>query len=462
MRSRGHAWLLCAALVGCADEDRSSDVELEPRCGGDGIVKLLELDPSEASGVVQRFDDERLRVTTYATEGGGSLRSLLVPDCGGEPESIAPNLAWVLLEQGVLLGCDRDGALVRLASLDDDAPVVLAERACGYRPTKHGLVTLDARPGAEVARLVRIRADGRGSVAVDTLLDDIPIASNAQYFPAVSDDEAFAVRSDDALWRVDLATGGSDAIVHGVADYWISPTHVLYRRIDAFPDGETAVMLHDRTTGAETVLAAAFPASVMIELGEDVAVLGRNRLPAPLWFSTADGHAIVPPAGTQVVWASEGGVFWLNRIDTARQIVDVLRWREGTEPERTFTCRDCATRGTAGRPGLQVVVELPGQPRELWFATDTGGQAKRIATPIGEDFRMLADDRVLTVLDETGDLLVYPPDGGAGHKLATSVRPWSVWSLESSDGGSNRDLFYEVDDDAGDHALYSARLADPR
>jgi hypothetical protein len=469
-------WLIGLLTLGCAESVVVGDVELEPRCEQDGAVELLDLEDDEMVGTVQPFDGDgfHIRIAADVEDDDDDApvaetpaRSVIVSACGEQVTDVPRDLQWVFVWEEMLLGCDRMDRLVQLDHLDDPSPIVLAQRGCAYYETQWGLIAPDVATGEVIGRLVAIRSIGPGQLEVHTLVDQLLLpGSDGSYGFGVLDDEIMVPTADGAVSSYRLATGTSEVVLDGVLDYQRSRTHLLYRPEDDIADGLAAVILRDRQTGTEVVLDDAFPASVSNTLTSDAAVLGWIQLPEPKWFWARDARPIVPPTGTSILGMTEGAMLWLASQNDATNVVEFSRWWEGQSPEPVMSCRDCYGEVHGYAEGLTIHIGAYRSDQELWFASNDGGPAQRLAAGVNPQLAfLLKDRRVLALHDEHdgyGRLVLHDYRDGSAATIAPRVRDSSMfltWVFSSED---DLDVLYEADIADGEHALYHARLAPAR
>lgn len=470
-----YGWPIGFLLLGCADGVVAGDVDLEPRCEQDGAVKLLDLADDERVGMVQPFDGDGFRIGIAADIGDEEddapapeypKRSVIVSPCGEQVTDVPHHLEWVFVWEETLLGCDRMANLVQLDHLEDPSPTLLARRGCGVTPTEWGLIVPDVAAGEVIGRLVAIRSIGPGNLEVHTLVDEIllPGPESVVGYRAL-DDEIMVTTPSHAVSSYRLATGTSEVLLDAVLDFARSRTHLLYRPEDEIADGLAAVILRNRQTGTDVVLDEAYPAGMSNLLTDEVAVLGWIQAADPQWFWVADARRIVPPDDLQIVGANVGSIVWLAGFDPATNITEFSRWREGESLEAVMSCRDCYAEVVGAPEGLAIHVGVYASDRELWFASSGGGTAHRLAPGVDTQLSVLFDDRRVLALhdvdddDELGRLVLHDHRDGSAATIAPRVRDTSIFVTRAFDSRDDLDLFYEVDEPEGEHALYHARLA---
>jgi hypothetical protein len=458
-------------LLACGDDEVVADgVDLEARCDQDGPVKLLDLAPGEAVGIVQPFDveAERIRIETFAVSDDASpdppdaLRHVVMSACGEDPEDVAVELRNVFVWEGALLGTDRACNLVQPEHLQDRSPRVLAERGCASWWSSVGRVSYDAASGSDVGRLVVIRSTGSGRVEVDTLADDVLVPHpEAAFSPYKVADDEFAIHLPSLdVETVDARTGARNTVVEGAIEFDVSSQYVLYAPFDAVIDGKAPMVLRARDGESETVIAESFPLGVTNLLTDHVVVL-RYIDPAPrLWFWTRDGRPIEPPDDYAIGWVLEDESIWLHRADDSGEVT-FARWREGESPEVLMSCRECTGDYNGWVHGMQIE-RGPWYPstRELWFVGDGDAQAQLLASAVGKWFLQLPDRRVLTSLeddDEIGPFVLHDYRDGSARTIHPRVRESATFL--TSVFNREREILYEIAEPAGEHALYHARLA---
>jgi hypothetical protein len=461
-------------VLACREDDVFvTDVELEPRCGGDGPVKLLDLADDEEAWQVYRHneaDDVVVMIGPASHEPGEeySLRSVVVSACGDDVREVAPNLDSVFVWEGALLGCDVDRNLVQPDGVDDLSPAMLVRRGCDRVHTESAIIAYDAAFDDHIGRLVAIRSLGDGTVMVETLVEGVVVlgGETSVYRPHIQNDKAYVRMPDLSVHAVDLATGTSTVLIADVVSTSISPSHILYQSASAVQDDLAPLVLRDRESGTEVVLVEAFPTEQGRTLADNhVKLEGPDHWGDPSarrWFWTSDGREFVAPGGTQIMTVLADGAVWLNGYDEASYESELLRWRESKLPERVLSCRDCVDvthnywrGGVQIRRGASIVKDT-----QLWFVRDEGGAAELLAGRVSRDFLQLADDRVLTVLggdEEHGELVLHDYRDASQRTLHPRVGTAAIFltMLFNVEG----DVLYQVDDAERGHALYHALLA---
>lgn len=455
-------------LLACGEDDAFvTDVELEPRCGGEGAVKLLDLADDEEVGQVGSFDGEAFRVELLVgreddEDDDYSRRSVVVSACGDDVQDVAPNLDSVFVWEGALLSCDRNGYLVHADALDDSSPTVLAERACGYRILESVIVAYDVAAGETVGRLIAIRSLGDGELEVDTLVEEVVVPkADGSWFPSLVGGEVFVRTPELDVLAVDVASGTSTILLDDVVSASVWGSQVLYQSANMVQEDLAPLVLRDRETRSEVVLDAAFPTDRGRLLADDYVRLDGpddwGDPSAQRWFWTSDGREFVAPGGTTIMRVISHGDVWLTGYDESMCETAVSRWREAKLPERVMSCRDCQVQAT--NRGVHILRRWDSSGRELWFARDEGGDAVLLAAGIDYEFLQLVDDRVLTSVeeDESHDrLMLHDYRDGSVRTLDRNVRSSAIFINWLLAGG--REVFYEVDDADRGHALYFAVL----
>lgn len=458
----GRAWRVLAALglvtpLACSDDRTLAGVEVEPRCGGEAEVELVELGPGEGVQLVYGFDDDRVLVR-IGTETE-FLRAVVVSTCGGTAEPVSPGIAHVFEYEGVLLACDPDFALVQLRELGDPSPQVLVERGCANVRNEFGLVAFEAAEGSTSGRLLRLRVEGQ-TVRREPLLEAVRVPSYDFVYGGLVGDQALVTTVDGAVQAVNIVTGAvrwiaDEATVVGHDDdLW------LVHHDPGAAAGDGAVELVDRRTGEVTALTIAGPHE-RVTLAHGIVVVGLDTRSQPEVFAAADGHAITPPAGLRVRGVAAPGVLWLSRDDDDGGATH-FRWREGEAPIEIASCSHCGMATVSSPDGALISSGEPTAPT-MWFADAGGGVAQRVASAVGQAYSLLEDRRVLTIPGYydvvSGPLLVYTPDDPTPQVLADDVSPWSTY-LTDVYRGDPRDVLYETAPLDEVHALHLVRLGE--
>lgn len=449
--------MLCL-LGACADRS-TFDLDLDQPCADAGPARLLELGADEQVYRVRPFDDDRFAVSIGDDDGW--THSVVVSRCGGDEQRIAANVDLVFVEGDALLACTPDHDLVRLRDIDDANPTVLAERGCATSSTAHGLVAIDFAPGAEVGRLLLVRGETNPPI-VQTLLDDLVSELDAPYFPAATETHAYGRTQDASAWEIDLATGERTLLAPDVADFVASERHIVYRPIDDTDDGESAVVLRDRQTGVDRTVVEAHRGTLYARATETYVQLGLGGNATTQWFWTDDLTPIEPPGGMTIAEAFDDGAFWLRRGDLSGEVHHAL-WRRGEAIESVLTCRDClaSARPDLGGVLIESVPSGPG-PHVVSLVDDVSGEAVQLASAVTDGYRILADRRVLTVLDkrDPSPLVLHDHRDGSARTLVEQASPSSLFLTLVLGTDDDRDVVWVDEDPDEPRALYYARLAD--
>ena len=245
------AWIPIALLFGCSEDDAFvTEVELEPRCGGNGAVKLLELADDEQVGRVASFDGEAFVVDLLIghDEDEYARRSVVVSPCGDDVQEVAANLASVFVWNGALLGCDGNRNLVQPDGVDDPAPEMLVERGCDRVHTDSAIVAYEAALDAGIGRLVAIRSNGDGTVEIETLAEGVVVLGGVDtvYRPDVLDDVVYVRMPDLSVHAVGLSDATNTLVIADVASARISRSHIIYQSASAVRDDLAPLVLRDR------------------------------------------------------------------------------------------------------------------------------------------------------------------------------------------------------------------------
>lgn len=449
--------MMVAAPLACTDDTARDGVELEPRCGGETAIEVVELGPGEGVYSVSPFDEDRVLVR-IGTETEVQ-RTVVASTCGGAPEPVSPGVSWVFEHDGVLLGCDDDNALVQLRELGDPSPQLLVERGCASARNEFGMVAIESAEGSTTGRLLRLRVQGQAIVR-EPLLEDLRVPTFPYLYNGLLRDEAGAVGNDGTLRVVNIVSGAVTPIADAVDTWYPVEDRMLVRHGPGAPEGEGAIRLVDRHAGTNEVLTIA-GANDRIAFMHDTLFVGLDG-PAQTQLQVVDardGRPIVPPAGFTVGGAPAPGVLWLSRF-ADDGFVTHFRWREGEAPVEIASCYACGLRAVSAPDGALISGDAPAPT--LWFAEADGGAAQQLAGPVGREFALLEDRRVLTVPgsdDVEGPLLVFDPDEPAPLVLAEQVSPWSTY-LTDTYRGDPRDVLYESAPLDGAHALQLVRLAE--
>jgi len=381
----------------------------------------------------------------------------IIDSCGDHRQPASTELERIFDWEDLLLACNANNDLVQLSSFTDDAARVLATRGCSPVSIADAIVAYD-NVNEDVARLVVIHTDGNGDAVVDGLLDDVE-AIPLGYLRIVQlvGSTVFAQTLDSAVVRVDPITRETVVEIEAAYAYAVTEGHLLYRPSVVPEDEPGPIVLRDRSTGDEKVIVPAATASSPIWLTEHVAGVTEPGQGPPQYFWTADGTRIVPPAGTTILALMPDAGFWLTSFDERSYVSELFRWREGEQPESLMSCRDCQPYAYAD--GLHVLVGSSWTNQELWFADHEAGPARLLAERFSGPYLKLADDRVLSVIDEVDEyatLIIHDPVHGA-RPMDAFVRTSSL--LFTSFYALDGELLYEVNDPDGRHALLRARLA---
>jgi hypothetical protein len=249
------AWVVMAAwATACSDDDPTAV------CLGDAPVQLL-------SGVSPRYEPlAAYRAGDYTFLRGaderGDLQIFAGPACGVEAVPLYSGIPLFPLrvhedprDDDPTLACDAsNGALFRVDPHGEAAPTLLLPhlRCTTARATDHGLLVhgqvsrtlwlYPEFPDTTTARSITTRLDAKASRAPLTILGD----------------ELAYVDLDGVLRSHDLATGAERTLLTGVADFAITPTHLLWREVG--DDTAVPVHLHDRASGADIELGLHDPA----------------------------------------------------------------------------------------------------------------------------------------------------------------------------------------------------------
>lgn len=460
--------LVALALTACRDEVANpANVHFDPLCGGEGPVELLRLGDDEEIGWIDRIGDEGDMLVivgptdeALTDEMHPEQRRLVIERCGGEAVELSPNIAFLWSVGDVLFAClDRD--IVRMESYDDPSPAVLTRGSCGMRSVGDRWVALDIAHGSTSARLVSIDVTS-SRVSVEPLVEDILVADpDFVEAPAVVDEHVFVQTTDLAIHQVDLDTGEISLELEAAQMWSVHASSLAYRAPGPSPDEPGPLVVRDRRTGTEQTLDAELPTSWRFWWWTDeVLRAGPGGSLVRRWFWTDPLREIVPPEGTQIETVRDDGLVWLTRVAEHPTAVEILRWREDEAPQLAMTCTMCGVVPSAR--SIEVVVTTPfAYEHELWRLDDTGGPARMLAYPVGDEYLATDDERVLTVVygsdSQHGPLLLHDGSEDPPVTLAPRVRRHAIdfTALYDEPG----EILYEAVPQHGTHALFRARLS---
>ena len=470
-------WVLGASFVGaCADDVATFDAPLQPQCGSDGPVTLVELAEDEVIGSFWRYGDDEGSILTAvvaaepppAGELAAVKRHLVVDRCGEELGRTSVDVGWLTPRHDEVFGCSRDGQLLHLRTIDDPDPTIVTRGSCYFAEVAGVLVGKDVDPETSDEQLVTITVAPDG-VHRSTLLAGLQPDDDPVYPPTIYlvEDLIFAqLAADGSVHSVDPATGQVQLEVASAGDFYPQPRAIAYRPT-ILADGETGpVRVRARESGAEVTVVENLPADAGLYWHDETILraFASDTQPLGRWFALSPLHEIVPPTGTEIVTIREDGLIWLQR-DHEDWRTDFLQWHEGQDPVVVMECKSCFAGWPFDHGDLYVGVNTVYPERlEVWRVRSDGSAPTKVAYPVNNDYDVLDDGRILAVDDVSqtsayGPFLLFDGNGGPGHTIAEHVERHAATAtrLYATPG----DVIYEALHDDGTGALYRARLAPP-
>ncbi len=460
-------------LVACGPD--VGETPLEPLCGEDGPVELLQLADDEEVGWIRRLGEAgELFVRTAnagepATEDPSSYwrRHVVIDACGEEVIELATPTTVLERHDDAFLGC-TDAGLAWLSDYADPEPTILARGGCvaSAGPIGERWVSIDVEPGAETGRLVAIEASG-ATVDVRVILDDV-LASVPPYFPVAvaTEGRVFVQTGDLAIRSVDPDTDEVEVEVEQAEPraWAVRGDVIAYRSPVLDPEQQPApIVIRNHRTGAEQTLEAEIdPSWGLTWLVDGVLTAARPGRLHERWFRLETLQEVIAPEGMDIETVRSDGLVWLSRLDEATGELEIFRWREGEAPQQAWSCTSCSVRPWWAESFIEVTVQTPQANRlELWRLDDAGGAAQMLSDAIGAHYLVMDDGRVLTVITGTdgehGPLTLSDGMGGESETLAARIHHHSIVFTESYD--VPREIVYEAVPQGGPRGLYRARLA---
>ncbi|MDC0667032.1 hypothetical protein [Nannocystis radixulma] len=445
------------SLAGCGPEpavpgegsEHGEGSEYAEVCGTLGPHRMLEFAPGE--WLHSRFGGERIGDRLYFITGTGEAQypELGPPDatvystglCGEDRRHLADDIRWVFTRDnfpGVLLGCRGtiDGPLFVLDPAGMAAPRLLAPAGCRVDEwATHGFVQVEEY-AEDIGRVLFYSYPtdlGAGSISPVVLAEAIQVRHHV-----LRADEVLALDPDDNLIRIALPDGQITVEQAGVRAFLASQDgrYLAWEDLataDDDPQGTLGdLVLRDRETGVETVLAAAPHhlrmarlSSERIELWHRDEFGGGNLIALPSFAATE-----VPPHRRLVFTLSDRR--WLMEgDDEAWYLRDPV---DGTEVLLT------AEPGRVNRASVEFMYILrraedaePRESSELWRYPLDGGEPEQLAQRVTTDWSWLPDERVYTLVDldaeSFGDLVVIDPETLEERRLDSRAKElaWFGW-----------------------------------
>jgi hypothetical protein len=326
------------------------------------------------------------------------------------------------------LACDpASGRFFRLDLAGEALPALLSPHlSCATIPTDHGVVV----PGHYSAGSPRLWLFAEfPDEASATLLAEPWSASSVQ-------GDSLFFSGTDGIWRRDLPSGATELVADVVAVWDAIETHLLWEEGDSETSGPMILM--DVATGERRTVGTFDPA---IDIKGDTYLGG----PAGWLFAADDEHVLHLPfeptaapeafdlAGEPVPFAVEGVI--VHMFDDAALSVGA----DG----RLFHTRIGAPQPTAldhvADPDplafinplllFQASTLFPGRIEvhrgvEVWAVPLDGGAATRVARDVGETYRWVDPEHLITVVD--GALLTIHTPSGERRELASGVEAFAV------------------------------------
>lgn len=463
MRSSSPVSLVLAlsTLPACGDEHDPADLYLEPLCGDQRVVELLEFPGESINGVERLSEDDDLYVELLdldVTDDGvvTSTRGVVVDRCGEEVTELQPGITDVMPLGDALVAC-RDGDLVRLARYDDPSPVLLARHSCHAMPVGDRWVAITADPEAETGTLVALEVEG-SEIEVRPLLDDLDLPAIPEapglveqptHVPNVIGSQVFAWTTSGALFSVDPRTGETRLELEREQVQAVSFDEAAIAYRAPVPPGQNLapIVLRDRRTGADQPLAAEIPAWWVFfwKAPGVLTVTPQAGSSQARWFLLDPVRELVVPPGMDAEKVRADGYAWLGQRDEATGGVSLMRWREGEEPRVVLTCTKCEPAWIDHEVDwIDVLIETETPARyELWRLDDHEGPARLLADGVGEEYEVLDDGRLLSVplvmSGQWGPLELFESADEPGVALFRSVARFSTSFTVDHGGG---DILY--------------------
>lgn len=463
------------ALAACAP-DEVTPAELDEVCGQPSPFRLLELDAGETVshvGQVAFVDGRRVLQIGYLDEENAEASPATtkneiwsVGECGENPIRLTADAeitGGYAVWPDVVLGCRADtGEIVTIDPHGERPPnVVFQLPDCRGEPTPWGVIGIqphDEDTGALV--LLPYPEDPWTQTASPrVLLDPIRIRATPEphMWPAyhevlrVFDDELFAIDAELDLVRLSLLDGSVTTEATNVREFevsrdlhWIVWQDATETETDNPEWPEGAIFSRDRTVGTTTHLAdtalayTGFSPFDFIDEGFIRLYLGGFGTQPQRFFSTTSAATFEVPPGhrlrtTEVEgrWLDSGlwgyGPFRLFDRESAAFVP--LFDHEG---EIDFGEQRSLILQASARALLHDVWRLSGR---LWSVT-ADGERELLANRVGRNYRMLADDRVVSVLDPDtkwrGDLVAVDRDSLEEQLVDTNVAG-GAWVLDDGE-----------------------------